>query len=69
MFQYNVILLHIFWKPIFANIKKYWKSTGSVLGFVVLGGKILQNVKLYDSNCLCFCYHFELKIVSMLNSI
>ena len=48
------------WKPIFANIKKYWKSTDSVLGFVVIGGKILDDVKLYDSNCLRFCYHFEL---------
>ena len=50
MFQYMWYFYTSCWKAIFANIKKYWKSTDSVLGFVVLGGKILQNVKLYDSN-------------------
>ena len=41
MFQYMWYFYTSCWKPIFANIKKYWKSTDSVLGFVVLGGKII----------------------------
>ena len=42
MFKYMWYFYTSCWKPIFANIKKYWKSTDSVLGF--------ENVNK-DQNC------------------